>query len=245
MNDTTGNPAGSPSEVDGEALLATDVFTGDHAAYDETEARRRIALRVVGHRRGAAARRSASGALPYGGVTAAGSRIPPSRAERQLVLDAACHVRAARALDRLTRDLVDSSEFTRIALDADAWPYSRPSALLFASLLHLSGRMEGAQFWFQYAAGAGSATAARALYLLHLSRAEVTIAHHWQEQTTNPTNDIEADLPALPPISEDLESPWGPPSSGPRPPSPPPTWPPIRPPTPKPCATSPRRCTGR
>ncbi|MEU7553145.1 IclR family transcriptional regulator C-terminal domain-containing protein [Streptomyces sp. NPDC044571] len=208
MNDTTGNPAGSPSEVDDEALLAADVFTGDYASYDETEARRRIALRVVGHRKGAAARRPAGGALTYG-VAAAGSRVPPSRAERQLVLDAACHVRAARALDQLARDLVDSSEFTRVALDAEAWPYSRPSALLFASLLHLSGRMEGAQFWFQYAAGAGSATAARALYLLHLSRAEVTIAHHWQEQTTSPTNDVETGLPALPPIPEDLESPLG------------------------------------
>ncbi|MCP9946627.1 hypothetical protein LUX12_20485 [Streptomyces somaliensis] len=41
------------------------------------------------------------------------------------MLDATCHVRAARAFDRLARDLVDSSEFTRIALDADAWPYSR------------------------------------------------------------------------------------------------------------------------
>ncbi|WTA24296.1 hypothetical protein OG365_40450 (plasmid) [Streptomyces sp. NBC_00853] len=211
MKDTTGNPAGSPSDVDDEALLAAEVFTGDYASYDETEARRRIALRVVGHRKGAAARHSGGGALtsvPHG-IAAAGSRVPANRAERQLVLDAACHVRAARALDRLARDLVDSPGFTRIALDADAWPYSRPSALLFASLLHLSGRMEGAQFWFQYAAGAGSATAARALYLLHLSRAEVTIAHHWQEQTTSPTNDDETGLPALPPVPEDLESPLG------------------------------------
>lgn len=132
----------------------------------------------------------------------------------------------ARALDRLARALVDSSEFTRIALDADAWPYSRPSALLFASLLHLSGRMEGAQFWFQYAAGAGSATAARALYLLHLSRSEVTIAHHWQKQTTSTTNDDEAGLPALPTVPEDLESSLGASVIWASPPSPPPTWPP-------------------
>ncbi|WTH66332.1 hypothetical protein OHA89_40225 (plasmid) [Streptomyces sp. NBC_01546] len=197
--------------MDDEALLAAEVFNGDYASYDETDARRRIALRVVGHRKGAAARRPARGALPSApyGIAAAISRVPANRAERQLVLDAACHVRAARALDQLARDLVDSPQFTRIALDADAWPYSRPSALLFASLLHLSGRMEGAQFWFQYAAGAGSSTAARALYLLHLSRAEVTIAHHWQEQTTSPANDEETGLPALPPLPEDLESPLG------------------------------------
>ncbi len=211
MNDTTGNPAGSPSEVDNEALLAAEVFTGDYASYDETAARRRIAQRVVGHRKGVAVPRPTGGALlsvPHG-AAATGWGVPASRADRQLVLDAACHVRAARALDRLARALVDSSEFTRIALDADAWPYSRPSALLFASLLHLSGRMEGAQFWFQYAAGAGSATAARALYLLHLSRSEVTIAHHWQKQTTSTTNDDEAGLPALPTVPEDLESSLG------------------------------------
>ncbi|MFE5862168.1 hypothetical protein ACFQ77_16690, partial [Streptomyces virginiae] len=211
MNDTTGNPAGSPSEVDNEALLAAEVFTGDYAFYDESAARRRIAQRVVGHRKGVAAPRPAGGALlsvPHS-AAAAGSWVPAGRADRQLVLDAACHERAARALDRLARALADSPEFTRVALDADAWPYSPPSALLFASLLHLSGRMEGAQFWFQYAAGAGSATAARALYLLHLSRAEVTIAHHWQNQTTSPTNDDEAGLPALPSVPEDLEASLG------------------------------------
>ncbi|MFH8476603.1 hypothetical protein [Streptomyces sp. NPDC018000] len=80
----------------------------------------------------------ASGALAYGGA-AAGSRVLPSRAERQLVLDAACHVRAARALDRLARDLVDSSEFTRIALDADAWPYSRPTSPAMPGTRWMSG----------------------------------------------------------------------------------------------------------
>ncbi|RPK81565.1 MULTISPECIES: hypothetical protein [Streptomyces] len=55
------------------------------------------------------------------------------------MLDAACHVRAARALDRLARDLVDSSEFTRIALDADAWPYGRPTSPAMPGTRWMSG----------------------------------------------------------------------------------------------------------
>ncbi len=59
--------------------------------------------------------------------------------------------------------------------------------------------MEDAQFWFPNAADAGSATDARALYLLHLSRVEVTVAHHWQEQTTCTDAELITDLlaPAL------------------------------------------------
>ncbi|APU39260.1 hypothetical protein [Streptomyces sp. TN58] len=59
--------------------------------------------------------------------------------------------------------------------------------------------MEDAQFWFPNAADAGSATAACALYLLHLSRVEVTVAHHWQEQTTCTDAELITDLlaPAL------------------------------------------------
>ncbi|MBT2408113.1 hypothetical protein J7I97_15100 [Streptomyces sp. ISL-87] len=63
--------------------------------------------------------------------------------------------------------------------------------------------MEGAQFWFQYAAGAGSRTAAQCLYLHHLARAEVATARHWNEQAhTLPPDD---GLPSLPALPDDLE----------------------------------------
>ncbi|GAA3061858.1 hypothetical protein GCM10020254_02130 [Streptomyces goshikiensis] len=123
------------------------------------------------------------------------------------MLDAACHVRAVRALDALTRALVDSDRFTEHALQARDWPHSQESALLFGCLLHLVGRMEGAQFWFQYAAGAGSRTAAVALYLLHLSRAEVSTARHWKRQAGELP--LDEGLPVLPAFPSELEAPLG------------------------------------
>ncbi|WSC82193.1 helix-turn-helix domain-containing protein [Streptomyces virginiae] len=190
----TRNHADAGDELD-EALLDAEVFTDEYAFYDEDAARRRIARRI------AAARQSRAMTQPV--ASDAQLALPPagrpsSSADRKLVLDAACNVRAARALDSMARALVDSPAFTRLALDVEAWPHSQPSALLFASLLHLSGRGDGAQFWFQYAAGAGSDTAARALYLLHLSRAEISIARHWHEQP--PTPDQSEDLLPLPEV---------------------------------------------
>ncbi|WP_406552061.1 hypothetical protein [Streptomyces sp. YS-3] len=63
------------------------------------------------------------------------------------------------------------------ALDSHVWPHGWDYALLFGALLYLAGRVEGARFWFQYVAGAGSQAAARCLYLLHLSRAGRSSPH--------------------------------------------------------------------
>ncbi|MFE7093033.1 MULTISPECIES: IclR family transcriptional regulator domain-containing protein [Streptomyces] len=188
------NDADAGSELD-EALQDTQVFTDEYAFYDEDAARRRIAHRIAAARtsRALTAPRASDATL----ALPAAAR-PGSPADRKHVLDAASNVRAARTLDTMARALVDSPSFTRIALDAEAWPHSQPSALLYASLLHLSGRMEAAQFWFQYAAGAGSDTAARALYLLHLSRAEITTAHHWRNQPQGASPDLREELPPLP-----------------------------------------------
>ncbi|WP_316521199.1 hypothetical protein [Kitasatospora brasiliensis] len=56
-------------------------------------------------------------------------------------------------------------------------------ALVFASLLHITDRPEGAQFWWQFAAGGGNATAAYLLHLHHLSLGETRDAAHWRGQT--------------------------------------------------------------
>ncbi|MEV7282440.1 hypothetical protein [Streptomyces sp. NPDC093111] len=52
-------------------------------------------------------------------------------------------------------------------------------AMLFASLLFLADELEGARFWWGFAAGAGNGVAAKCLHLYHLSRGELRDADHW------------------------------------------------------------------
>lgn len=182
------------------ALEDATVLAEEYAGYDEGAARRRIARRIVADRA-----RSATGTTTGGSLPA--RRQPASAATDDLVLDAACHVRAARGLDDLTWSLVESRDFAELALDADSWPHGAHSALLFGCLLHLADRTDGAQFWFQYAAGAGSQTAARCLYLHHLARAEVATARYWKHQAQ--TLPPDEHLPTLPPCPEHLEEALG------------------------------------
>lgn len=55
-------------------------------------------------------------------------------------------------------------------------------ALTFACLLHLADREDGAEFLWQFAAGAGKTASAACLYLLHLKRGDVRDARHWAGQ---------------------------------------------------------------
>ncbi|WP_051742403.1 hypothetical protein [Streptomyces xylophagus] len=70
-------------------------------------------------------------------------------------------------------------------------------ALRFACVLHLAQEPEEAIWWWQFAGGAGNATAAYCLYLLHLSRGELQDAEHWVSQALAPDNRIDA----FPPLS--------------------------------------------
>lgn len=93
------------------------------------------------------------------------------------------HAEAARDLRALShliiRDQEASSYVTRIVNDRRIEP---DGALIFACLLELAQQEEGAQFWWQFAAGAGSATSAYCLYLMHLRRGELRHAEHWAKQ---------------------------------------------------------------
>ncbi|GGS30453.1 hypothetical protein Snoj_33780 [Streptomyces nojiriensis] len=192
------------------ALADATVLAEEYAGYDEGAARRRIARRIVADRaRSAIGTTGPPGAVtpPPRGQAASAFASACTAATDDLILDAACHVRAARGLDDLTWCLVESRPFAELALDADSWPHGAESALLFGCLLHLADRMEDAQFWFQYAAGAGSQTAARCLYLLHLARAEVATARHWKGQAR--TLPPEEHLPPLPQLPEHLEEALG------------------------------------
>ncbi len=184
-------------ELDASLADAT-VLAEEYAGYDEGAARRRIARRIAGDRA-----RSAPPGEPSGTPAAPACGPADPDATDDLVLDAACHVRAARGLDDVTWCLVESRDFAELALAVDSWPHGADSALLFGCLLHLADRTEGAQFWFQYAAGAGSQTAARCLYLHHLARAEVATAQYWKCQADAlPPDDH---LPPLPQVPHDLE----------------------------------------
>ncbi|GHB71923.1 hypothetical protein GCM10010377_73030 [Streptomyces viridiviolaceus] len=76
------------------------------------------------------------------------------------------------------------------------------SALVLACVLQLTDTVEGARFWWQYAAGAGQA-AAYCLYLHHLALGERTTAERWHQQT----DDVQ---PAPEPPAWDDGTSWNP-----------------------------------
>ncbi|WP_406447415.1 hypothetical protein OG782_01185 [Streptomyces sp. NBC_00876] len=93
------------------------------------------------------------------------------------------HVQARQDLDMLSADALHGVEAAaQLARLANTRRIDPEGALQFACLLSLAGCTEAAQFWWQFAAGAGDATAAYCLHLLHLSRGERRDAAHWAEQ---------------------------------------------------------------
>ncbi|GGO94060.1 hypothetical protein [Wenjunlia tyrosinilytica] len=91
------------------------------------------------------------------------------QAQHELALACALIINAPQAAEYLAR-LADRR-------------YTEPEgALVFACLLQLSGRDDAAQFWWQFAAGGGSHTAAYCLYLNHRRYAEFRDARYWREQ---------------------------------------------------------------
>lgn len=209
MSDMTADHDAVPGQKLAAALEDAEVLVEEYAGYDEDAARRRIARRIAADRARSATGATGSGGFP-GPASLTGRRpmpaLVPTPAD-DLVLDAACHVRAARALDDLAWSLAESRPFAELALAAGTWPHGSEPALLFGALLHLADRMEGAQFWFQYAAGAGSRTAARLLHLHHLARAEVDTARHWRALAEALPPD--EGLPHLPEVPENLEEALG------------------------------------
>ncbi|MEV7085688.1 hypothetical protein AB0O07_07315 [Streptomyces sp. NPDC093085] len=117
---------------------------------------------------------AARNAVALGGSPAPGSYFPTvhDQAGRDL------HTLSARALHRIDA----AGQLRRLAntrrIDPDG-------ALYFACLLNLAGWLEGAQFWWQFAAGSGNSTAAYCLHLLHLARGERRDAAHWAGQAAD------------------------------------------------------------
>ncbi|MFJ9471626.1 hypothetical protein [Streptomyces caniferus] len=105
---------------------------------------------------------------------AAPSPYPSARDEATHELQLACAlvVNAAAAAASLER-LVDDHH-----IDPEG-------ALVFACLLHITGRHDAAHFWWHFGAGAGSRTAAYCLYLSHRRNGEYRDAAYWREQAAH------------------------------------------------------------
>jgi hypothetical protein len=105
------------------------------------------------------------------------------------------HEQARHELD-LTSALVISTALAAAHLDdlIDDRHAGPEGALVFACLLHLSGHEEAGRFWWQFAAGGGSHTAAYCLHLYHGSHAEFRDADYWRRQAVR----LRAQAPARP-----------------------------------------------
>ncbi|MFJ9777179.1 hypothetical protein ACIRVF_39095 [Kitasatospora sp. NPDC101157] len=73
--------------------------------------------------------------------------------------------------------------------------------LVFGCLLDLTGQPFDAQWWWQFAAGAGNLTAAYCLYLHHIRMGELRDAEHWFHQAARLDEDAPAPVPpAMPDV---------------------------------------------
>lgn len=89
---------------------------------------------------------------------------------------------ADRCLKELSIDLLRSSQAAEHLAGIADDPVDIDGALHFGCLLNLAMKAEAALWWWQYAAGAGNATAAYCLHLFHLGRGELRDAVHWMGQ---------------------------------------------------------------
>ncbi|MBL1086774.1 hypothetical protein JK359_33245 [Streptomyces actinomycinicus] len=163
-----------------QVLADARVLEGDYDDYDAAKARQRLAKDVSRLRWESlfdlrlphvlAQRRCGDSPLPR----------PQEAADRR---PAPAHAQAATELQALSIVVIHDHEapsfVARLVNDRRIEP---DGALVLACLLDLAKQEEGAQFWWQFAAGAGNATSAYCLYLLHLRRGETRDAAHWAEQ---------------------------------------------------------------
>ncbi|EST31658.1 hypothetical protein [Streptomyces niveus] len=128
----------------------------------------------------------------------AGYTLPPvhvpavSRARHRLTVVARWQLSqpgAAFHLENLTAELGDERNAMQrrnaeLAWDCDPAELELDieGAQVFACMLYLADHPESAQFWWQFAAGAGNRAAAYCLYLRHLSLGETREATHWLHQ---------------------------------------------------------------
>ncbi|MDX2836999.1 hypothetical protein ACH3XX_44025 [Streptomyces scabiei] len=99
---------------------------------------------------------------------------------------------AASTLQALCRAMLrDDEAAEHLARIADS-PTDPEGAVRFGCLLDLAKKPDGALWWWQFAAGAGNATAAYCLYLFHTRRGDLRDAAHWwyQHRALGPDLDL-------------------------------------------------------
>ncbi|MYW06718.1 hypothetical protein [Streptomyces sp. SID3343] len=106
---------------------------------------------------------------------------------------------AATLLEHVCRGVVSGPNTRGILEDFVKLPMPA-GAFVFACLLYLAGRPDGAVFWWRYAAGAGEPGAVRCLVLFNRVEDEPDIAAHWHCFLDSPA------LPATPATIEDEDA---------------------------------------
>jgi hypothetical protein len=190
-----GDPAPAPSI---EALLAgAHVLVDEYGDYDAEGARQQIAQTVSSTVwMGAASldnwTRSLRKAAGIAADQPADDGPTEGGHETRPPADTPWHEQAALDLRTLSRFVIhDNDASARLSRLVNSRHIDPEGGLVFACLLYLAGREEGAQFWWQFAAGAGNATAAQCLFLLHMAHGELRDAEHWAVQTA----DLACELP--------------------------------------------------
>ncbi|MFE2879605.1 hypothetical protein ACFXG6_33485 [Streptomyces roseus] len=180
-----------PRTVD-ELLARARVFHGDYTPAHLDAARERLISHLT----------EARWSHFLAGTPTAPPAAPASR-------PAALHEQAAHQLWSLSQNVITDTEAADyIARFQDA--RDPGGALAFACLLDLAHIEDGAQFWWQFAAGAGNPTGALCLYLLHLRRGEMRDARHWASQIGQLEADDDGDIAHYTPVTHEQTHPTAP-----------------------------------
>ncbi|WFB10365.1 hypothetical protein LRS74_27495 [Streptomyces sp. LX-29] len=163
-----------------EALASARALEDEYDDFDVEGARRRIE-----HDLGRTAWRDTGGmGDPPPAATACAGTVPDCPAAGPVqpasVWPPSLHDQAARDLRVLSTLVIRDADASRHMARLDNSRRIDPEgALVFACVLYLADYEDAAQFWWQFAAGAGSSTSAYCLYLLHMRRGELRDAEHW------------------------------------------------------------------
>jgi hypothetical protein len=123
-----------------------------------------------------------------GHAPTAAERIARAMARNQLDM-VVCHIahsdqdeRARRQLDLIAARVLNTPQAAASLSRLEITDHVEPEgAVVFACLLYLVGREEGAEFWWKFAAGGGDYIAAQCL-ALHSERNAGPDAEHWREE---------------------------------------------------------------